>query len=160
MGYQLQPRLAVSVGSAVGTVLVFLSYPGGIAGAYHDAVDLPALQGQLKECETRQQAIHQQSVIMAERIALKQSLIRDLIAGRLTLVDVTRQFHEMNDGYQPCLDAIRARYPDAPDDERMALNVLDFVALQEAAIADRNAVAARLSGEYHRAYGSRPRPAF
>ena len=69
---------------------------------------------------------HQNEV--GQRIAYKNALITELLAGRATLSEVTDEFLRLNQDLPTAMVIIRAKHPVQSDEELSALNVLDYVA--------------------------------
>lgn len=86
---------------------------------------------------------------LLRRIAAKELLAADLVAGRATLAHVTAEFLRMNAPDDVCMAVVRGRYPGRTDFERTAGNVLEYAGNQLAAMppADRDRAAARLARE-------------
>jgi len=61
------------------------------------------------------------------RIAIKEALVADLIAGRTTLAAVTDEFLVLNQGRPEYMLIIRASYPGETDEEKTAHNVIGYV---------------------------------
>lgn len=61
------------------------------------------------------------------RIEVKESIIANLIAKRMTLSEATDRFMLLNERRPDFLAAIRATYPGHTDREKMARNVIAFI---------------------------------
>lgn len=66
------------------------------------------------------------NVEIQRRIAIKEGLVTDLIAGRTTLACVTEQFLALNQGRPEYMRVIRVTYPGTSDFEKSAHNVLGY----------------------------------
>jgi hypothetical protein len=137
---------------------ILLTYPGGISAAYSDLCCFDDATHQLEEDRAAGADLAVRTHAIAERIALKESLVTELIEGRTTLAAVAERFHELNRDVPACMTAVRMKYPDTPDDERMALNVLDFVRVRDLTPTQAEAVFARLDAEYEQTFGHRHLP--
>jgi hypothetical protein len=92
----------------------------------------------------------------AIRIAYKDSLIRELVAGRTTLARVSDEFLRLNEEEPVELRVVRERCPGSGDEEKSAHNVLGFV-LQLRLPADEEArVLDRLGREFADRFGHPP----
>lgn len=67
------------------------------------------------------------NVEIQRRIAIKEGLVADLIAGRTTLACVAEQFLALNQGRPEYMRVIRVTYPGASDFEKSAHNVIGYV---------------------------------
>ncbi len=137
---------------------VLLALPVFAAGIVHptwaksagiDVWNVPALRDEMRtsadECERLEVAEHE----VQRRIALKESLVLELIAGRATLAEVTAHFSELNASRPNYVAAIRESFPGDTDEEKAARNVIAY-ALARTSAADRDAVACRLDAELQR----------
>lgn len=86
------------------------------------------------------------------RIEVKSSLVVNLIAGRLTLADVTARFLELDESRPSYMEVLRANRAGATDEERMARNVIDYTHPQMSgeSVIFRTLVAIRLEIELSR----------
>ena len=93
---------------------------------------------------------------LMHRIAIKNELIAELIAGRTTFPEVTQKFLVMNQSHPEYMTSIRAAYPGDTDEEKTAQNVLGYVRaeLEQETPARRAEVLARLRVQYEAAYQS------
>jgi hypothetical protein len=152
--------LLIAAGMMLGSTLALVGYPGGMQAAYEDARDLSELQSSMDEDEAFQKEIEQKSAVVLKRVSTKCALVQELIQGRTTLAEVTRRFHEMNAESQPCMCIIRSRYPNIPDEERMALNVIEFVSLEDLPSDQMASVKARLNDEFQHMFGHQMSPVY
>lgn len=88
------------------------------------------------------------------RIAIKNQLIAELIAGRTTLDEVTQKFLVMNQSHSEYMSSIRAAYPGDTDEEKTAHNVLGYIRaeLEREPPARRAEVFGRLRAQFEAAY--------
>lgn len=146
-------HLMIAAGSVVGSALMFVSCPDKIDAAYHEPHPARKATAEALEEDAVRQELDRQVAVMADRIATKEKLIHDLVGGQKTLREVAGRFRKMNAEFPACMSVIRARYPNIPDDERMARNVLEFVRLQDLPKARLNEVESRLAEEYYQIFG-------
>jgi hypothetical protein len=156
-------HLTIFAGSVAGSALMFLSAPDRLDAALAEspaaevaeaaAEPAEAPGADFDDIEATRRDLDRQVAVMAERIQTKELLIRDLVDGKTTLREVAEKFHKMNAEFPACMSVIRARYPDVPDEERMARNVLEFVHLQDMPAAELKAVETRLGAEFYQAFG-------
>jgi hypothetical protein len=93
---------------------------------------------------------------LMHRIAIKNELIAELIAGRTTFPEVTQKFLVMNQSHPEYMTSIRAAYPGDTDEEKTAQNVLGYVRaeLEQETPTRRAEVLARLRVQFDVAYPS------
>jgi hypothetical protein len=115
-----------------------------------DVWNLPALQDQIAGEAAKSREFDRRDADVFRRIELKERLVADLIAGRVTLAEVTPQFLELNRDRPGYMLAIRASYPGRTDEERTARTVLQYAERQLAQFpsASHAAIAARLENEF------------
>jgi hypothetical protein len=89
------------------------------------------------------------NVEIQRRIAIKEGLVADLIAGRTTLACVTEQFLALNQGRPEYMRVIRVTYPGASDFEKSAHNVISYAEgeLSRFPAAQQNEARGRLQTE-------------
>lgn len=155
---RLARKLTVPATAFATAVGVLLTYPGGISAAYSDICCFDDHAHQLSDEQAAGADLTARTHVIAERINIKEGLVSDLIDGRTTLAAVAERFHELNRDVPACMAAVRSKYPDLDDDERIALNVLDFVRVRELPPAKHELVFARLAAEYEQMFGHRHLP--
>jgi hypothetical protein len=85
------------------------------------------------------------------RQELKERLIEELIGGRVSFEEVTLEFLYMNRSLPGSMELIRAMFPGACDEERVASNVLQYAAgRMTGSLFRRAATAARLEAGFRR----------
>ena len=138
----------------VGTVLavVILGYPGGIAAAYQNAIELPQLTEELDQLYRDRARLERESVLLANRISVKESLMDDLIAGRLTLLAVSEQFAELNSD-EGSLVMIRQHFAGDNDLERNANNVLSYAELRVRHPSAKELMLEELNRQFRHTFG-------
>ena len=98
------------------------------------------------------------SASVRQRMDYKEDLIRQLIAGRLTLQQVSEEFLRVNRQMEmpEVMNQIRLRYAGSGDEEKIARNVLEFVETRWQPGADVGEVRERLHREFADRFGHRP----
>lgn len=127
---------------------VCAAHPGLCAALGLDVWNLPELRSRVEAERTEERELTAEDDDVRQRIAAKETVIADLIAGRIGLDAATERFAEMNAGRAHCLDAIRATYPGDTDEEKMARNVIAYCETRVPA-AERDELTARLEAELH-----------
>ncbi len=135
---------------SLGLVAVFLTVAvacPGLARAGVDFWDIDNARADLTEtsAEARELAVRDDSVM--RRIAIKEELITDLIAGRASLADVSARFLELNADEPGYLDVLCATVPGDSDAERAARNVIDYTGPRISSPAARADLRIRLEAE-------------
>lgn len=105
---------------------VLAANPVWATAAGLDVWNVPALQRQMATIEEHNRALAVAADDVKERIEAKEQLIRDLIAGRATLAQVTAAFLAINEGSPVCMKVIRQTFAGATDYEKHARNVVSF----------------------------------
>jgi len=84
------------------------------------------------------------------RIEVQEMLVRQLIAGRVSLAEVTNQLLMMHQNHPACMAAIRAEFPGNSDEEKFARKVIGCAVIEVSlSNPDRKAeVLARLESEF------------
>ncbi len=90
------------------------------------------------------------------RIALKEHLIGELAEGRQTLDEVATVFLQLNQASEICMSVVRAKYPGATDEERIARNVIAFAVDRVRSPEAKNTLQTRLGREFEHHYGATP----
>jgi hypothetical protein len=111
-----------------------------------DVWNMPALTEQVRTTETEGTRLAAEDTEVQRRIAIKDAIVTELLAGRITLADATDQFTAMNTSRPHYMAAIRDTFPGATDREKMARNVISF-ATPRVAGAAQSATASRLEAE-------------
>jgi hypothetical protein len=81
------------------------------------------------------------------RIAAKETIIDDLVAGRIGLLEAAADFRALNAGRPAYLMVIRSIYPEMTDDERLCRNVIGYVEAGGEGDEDGRALIHRLTEE-------------
>lgn len=88
-------------------------------------------------------ALNNRTYEIAARISYKESLVRELVAGRATLAQVSDEFLRLNEEEPAMMLVLRGSYAGSGDEERSANNVLGYLrqlrlpADEEARLFDR-----------------------
>lgn len=118
-------------------------HPGLVRAAGVDFWNAAAAEADLAEANAAAHALADRDDTILRRIAIKESLITELIAGRATLAQVAARFLELNEEEPGYLLVLRSAVPGDSDLERSARNVIDYA-------AHRVADPARLADLRHR----------
>ncbi len=102
------------------------------------------------EERARQQQLEATRQAVANRIALKEALIAELIEGRRSLREVTAAFVSLNENQPGYSLGIRHAHPGSTDEERTAHNVLTYAKLSLTSLPPetQDRVLARLRCEF------------
>lgn len=137
------------------TVLTAVAAAAAILAAPEEAVPTAAVN-QIAANDPNVARLDARTYELSSRIAYKDSLIRELVAGRATLAQVSDEFLRLNEGEPAAMFVLRTRYPGSGDEERSACNVISFVLLLRLP-ADRQArVLDRLGREFADRFGHPP----
>lgn len=123
-----------------------LAHPTWAKTAGIDVWNVPTLREQIRTLAGENDRLDAAEDEVQRRMAVKEALVAELVAGRTTLAAVTAQFVEMNAGRPNYVAAIRASFPGGTDQEKAARNVIEY-ALARTAAANQAAVAGRLEAE-------------
>ncbi len=114
-----------------------------------DVWNLPALNEQIRTEEAEDDRLADADETVRQRIAIKEAIVADLIAGRCTLAAATDQFTELNAARPEYLTVLRTEFAGETDREKFARNVIAFT-LPRVAAPERAALRARLDAELRR----------
>ncbi|MCE9562794.1 MAG: hypothetical protein K8U57_12175 [Planctomycetes bacterium] len=139
------------------TAAIFLMIPVAAFAANSEwgaslVVDMFHPQSVREELKNEEELSENLEVVNREiqrRIAIKEALVAELIAGRTTLAAVSDEFLALNRPRQEYMTIIRATYPGNTDEEKSAHNVIGYVTgeLVRYPQATRDEVLARLQSE-------------
>ncbi len=129
---------------AVGTVLTV--HPTLARAIGVDVWNVPALNAELRATTEESGRLDAEDDDVRRRIEVKESLVVELIAGRVSLTEVTDRFTALDETRPANLAMVRDRFPGDTDHEKMARNVIAY-ALPRAADHQRAALANRLDAE-------------
>ena len=93
-----------------------------------DVWNVPELEEELAAAARDRERMDGVNTTLLNRIAAKEAVIAELIAGRATLAEATSEFLSLNADRPEHLQMMRSAYPNRTDEERAALNVIDYVA--------------------------------
>ena len=148
-----RPRALVCSCLLVGAV-VLVAHPTLAQSIGADVWNMPALKEQVRAADAEDDRLSTEDDDVLRRIAIKDTIVIDLIAGRTTLADATTRFTELNAGRPRYLAALRESYPGAPDQEKFARNVISF-AVSRVAPEERAALSSRLETELRQMVAAR-----
>lgn len=111
-----------------------------------DVWNVPALEAQLRDATDEGARLRTEDDAVLNRIAMKEAIVRELLAGRATLAEATDRFLALNAARPATLEAVRITHAGATDREKTARNVISF-ALGRAPAAARGAISQRLEDE-------------
>jgi hypothetical protein len=140
-----RPRFLIGSCLVVG-VSVLAVHPTWARALGADVWNLPALKEQVRESAAEGDRLADEDSDVLRRIAIKEGIIADLIAGRSTLAEATDRFTELNAARPEYVQSLRESFPGTTDQEKFARNVISF-ALSRAALPERAALSSRLEGE-------------
>jgi DNA-binding protein YbaB len=141
----------------VGVLMIAAAIAPGdwVARMGFDFWNMSRLKAELRENQRLSKEMDAESALLSVRIQVKDSLVRDLIAGRASLEAVSNQFYALNSDDPEVIRLLQKQYH--LDDVRAvsALNVLTFAETYldcDAHAKDRNKVMERLDAEFDRLF--------
>ena len=146
-------RRAVARRCAVVAVVVvpFLSLavanPTWAKTAGLDVWNITSAERDLADATRTHRQLAADDITVLNRITAKEALTDEVIAGRVTLADAAAQFLALSSDAPLYLTYLLDTYPHAADDERVALNVIDYATQRVEDPAERDALACRLLAE-------------
>jgi hypothetical protein len=146
-------RRVVTAGLVVAALGLLGAHPTWARSLGLDVWNAPALQKELRASEGKDRELSEQSEVVLRRIAAKDTIVADLIAGRTTLARATERFAVLNAGQPEYMEAIRATFPGETDQEKCARNVIAFARMRVPA-EQRDALESRLEAQLHEMLGS------
>lgn len=127
---------------------VALAYPGGLGAMYHNAQEMTQLSAEMEQLENDRARMDQECVLAANRIALKEAMIEELITGRRTLRDVAEEFARIS-GNDPCQSQVlQAVYACSSELEFNARNVLCYAEQRSGTDSVKERVMVELNRQY------------
>lgn len=142
--------LALVVTGVVGVLAVHPTWAKSIGA---DVWNVAALKDELRATQLDNARLECEDEQVRYRIALKESLIKDLIAERATLADVSGQFATLDATRPAYMDVLRKAYPGGTDQEVVARNVIAYT-LARVAPGDRATVSSRLEADLRKMLSS------
>ncbi|OWK40559.1 hypothetical protein FRUB_05478 [Fimbriiglobus ruber] len=123
---------------------------------WRDAVD-SAASSEADAARTKM-TLERQSQTIDMRLAHKNALIDDLLAGHRTLADVATEFVRLERLPPSYFGVLKTKYPAASDEESAANSVFEFVNLHRLTPQEEARALVRLRLEFQKTYGHPPRP--
>lgn len=136
---------------AIALVGVLAVHPTWAKSLGADVWNMPSLQQQIRATENDSARLQAEDEEVRQRIAVKEALIVELIAGRTTLAKVTDEFAELDASRPSYLATLHMIYPDTSDRECIARNVIAYV-LPRVTPEERAALSSRLEDELHQMF--------
>ena len=115
-----------------------------------DFWSVPSLRDTIARHQRQHAQLDAEDQVVLERIAVKQSIIGELVAGRVGLTEAAARFRALNAARPVYQSVIRHTYGGESEAECYCRNVLDFVAADLRDDARRGDVLRRLTGELER----------
>lgn len=112
-----------------------------------DVWNLPKLHQEVSEAKIRNSELDRQEDMVRRRIVIKESLITEMIAARISLQEAVEQFLLLNQEIPEYMAVIRTTYPGSNDFEKTTQNVIDFATVRVAPGKERKELVARLESE-------------
>lgn len=125
---------------------VVLVHPTWAQSVGLDVWNAPALNQQAQTAAVEVDRLETEDGEVLRRIAIKESIINELLAGRTTLADATDQFVALNEARPDYIETIRNSFPGTTDREKFARNVIAF-AIPRVPPDERAALSSRLEVE-------------
>ncbi|AWM41686.1 hypothetical protein GobsT_72270 [Gemmata obscuriglobus] len=150
---QTRPRIVTAALFAVAFVAL-VSHPTLAQSLGADVWNVSNLRDQVRAATDESARLSAEDDTVLNRIAVKESIVRELIEGRATLTEATDRFAQLNAARPQALNAIRFAYPGTTDREKTARNVISF-ALGRTPAAARAALSERLEAEFQQAAAAR-----
>lgn len=105
--------------SALGAASI-LACPASADDPGGDIFQIVNARSRIAESDRNMRKIDHDSELVMHRVAIKQELIRDLVAGHTTFEDAARRYVELNRMQESALTYMRRIYPGRTDEERAA----------------------------------------
>jgi hypothetical protein len=121
--------------------------PGWAERAGLDWWHLPALERDRRAAADRVQELDAEREATARRMALKEAVVAELVAGRVSLAEVTALFAAMDRDRPGYADGLRASFPDCPEREVVLRNTIGYALTRVTDPTERERLAARLEAE-------------
>lgn len=106
--------------------LAAFTYPGGLACAYDDLRNMDEYRAQMERGRIESNHYDATIVNLADRLALKDQIIAELIEGRIALPEATRRFMDLNASSDSARTAVEAYGTGDSYEEKSARNVIEF----------------------------------
>jgi len=127
--FRLAFRRTAAIPAVLGATLALatFTYPGGLACAYDDLRNLEEYEAQMANGKIVSNRHDATLVNLADRLALKDRILADLIDGRTDLSEATRRFMELNATNDVARNAVEDSFAGDTYEEKSARNVIEFV---------------------------------
>ena len=146
LGSRFLRRRAVLVAGLLVAGVTLVIHPTWAATLGLDVWNMPALEAQVRTSTEEGHRLDAEDEYVRRRIDLKDTIVHDLLAEKVTLAEATDRFAELNARCPRTEAAVREYFPGATDREKTARNVISF-AVTRAAPQERASVASRLETE-------------
>jgi hypothetical protein len=125
---KLSARYLLTAG-VIGLTLAVVSAarPSWAADLGLDFWSVPALQERIARDQQIASKLAARDEQTLRRIAVKETIIEDLLAKRITLLEAAAEFRALNAGKHAYTMVLRSVYPDMSDEERVCRNVIGYV---------------------------------
>jgi hypothetical protein len=144
-------RYARRFGAALVMVGGVYASSGWLTAAGYDVWRVGEYQQQLEAHERYSQELDATMEGSEYRRMMKEELVKDYLAGRVTFAAITDEFEHLNASCESIHQALHDMYPGLGDRELAGRNVLDFVAAGVPKDApDRAAVFAKVGAEFRK----------
>jgi hypothetical protein len=105
---------------------VLAIHPRWASSVGADVWSASAYQERIRTSDELHGRLERENQETLRRMAVKESIVEELLAGRVTLAEATDQFAEINESLPHSMDRIRATCPGQSDREKLARNVIAF----------------------------------
>src|SRR5262245_1705481 len=149
---RLSPRILLTA-AALGLPVAGVSYshPTWTSDLGLDFWSVPELQDRIARQRRHRVMLDVEDEIVLRRIARKEALVQELLAGRMGLLETAAWFRELNAERPDYLPMIRNAFPGSTDDERYCRNVIYYAqSYLNASGASDSAAVERLHAELAR----------
>ena len=144
--------IRIPVAVAVTTAAVSFTYPGGLFAAVEDFQNYSRFSREIDAERDRDAQLSNHSMGLYDRIAAKQSVIDEVLDGRVSLTEAAERFLSLTAGDVQAMELLRARYDGSTDLERVACNVIEHAKAQHEH-PNSAAVVVRLDGQFRARFG-------
>jgi hypothetical protein len=120
-----------------------------------DFWNIPQLEAEIAACEEKSKRMDAENEALTVRIQIKDVLVKELIAGRVSLASVSDQFYTLNSDDPVVIDQLRRHFHIDDDRAVAALNVIAFADTYldtEADAVRKPVIMKRLDDEFDRLF--------
>ena len=148
-------RRTAAVPAILGATLALatFTYPGGLACAYDDLRNMEEYRAQMEEGRIVSNRYDATIVNLADRLALKEQIVTELIEGRMALSEATRRFIGLNLGSDSARAAVENYVRGDTFEEKSARNVIDFAKGRLSSVPGPSNTLPRIEGQFHTMFG-------